>query len=65
MLDERLEWFGRHGVRECLLVHQSVRELEMIQFADGEFESRRFLSQTRSFARMCCPPRPIGCLDLI
>ena len=43
-LDERLEWFGRHGVRECWLVHQAARELEMIQFADGEFESRRFLA---------------------
>ena len=41
MLDERLEWFGRYGVRECWLIHQEVRELEIIQFANGEFESRR------------------------
>jgi Uma2 family endonuclease len=41
-LDERLEWFARYGVRECWLVHQVVRELEVIQFADGAFESRRF-----------------------
>jgi Uma2 family endonuclease len=41
-LDERLAWFARFGVRECWLVHQVVREVEVIQFADGAFESRRF-----------------------
>jgi Uma2 family endonuclease len=41
-LDERLEWFGRYGVRECWLVHQAIREIEVVQFAAGEFESRRF-----------------------
>jgi Uma2 family endonuclease len=41
-LDERLEWFGRYGVRECWLVHQAIQEIEVVQFAGGEFESRRF-----------------------
>lgn len=41
-LDERLEWFGRYGVREGWLVHQAIREVEVVQFANGEFESRRF-----------------------
>lgn len=41
-LDERIEWFGRYGVRECWLVHQAIQEIEVVQFAGGEFESRRF-----------------------
>jgi Uma2 family endonuclease len=41
-LHERLEWFGHYGVRECWLVHQAIEEIEVVQFARGEFESRRF-----------------------
>jgi Uma2 family endonuclease len=42
-LDERLEWFARYGVRECWLVHQAVREVEVQLFAGQTFHSRRFL----------------------
>jgi Uma2 family endonuclease len=41
-LPERLEWFARYGVRECWLVHQEIAEVEVVQFRNGEFESRRF-----------------------
>jgi hypothetical protein len=29
-------------VRECWLVHQAMEEIEVVQFAGGECESRRF-----------------------
>jgi Uma2 family endonuclease len=44
-LEERLEWFARYGVRECWLVHQVLREVEVVQFAGGAFESRRFFEE--------------------
>ena len=44
-IGERLEWFAKYGVRECWMVHQVVREVEVIQFADGAFESRRFFEE--------------------
>ena len=40
-LDERLGWFARYGVRECWLLHQFSRELEVLEFAGGVVASRR------------------------
>lgn len=40
-LEERLAWFGQHGVRECWLVHHLVRQIEVIVFAAGSIASRR------------------------
>jgi Uma2 family endonuclease len=34
-LAERVEWFAKYGVRECWLVHQDVREVEVLQFDAG------------------------------
>lgn len=34
-LDERLEWFARYGVRECWLIHQIEREVEVLGFEAG------------------------------
>ena len=42
-LDERLAWFARYGVRECWLVHQSVRQIELLQFVDGGIANRQLL----------------------
>lgn len=39
-LDERLEWFAKYGVRECWLVHQEVREIEVLQFDAGAMANR-------------------------
>jgi Uma2 family endonuclease len=38
--DERVAWFRDHGVRECWLVHQLLRTVEVLQFADGQETSR-------------------------
>lgn len=40
-LDERLNWFARYGVRECWLVRQAEREVEVLRFANGAVASRR------------------------
>ena len=38
--DERVRWFRDHGVRECWLVHQVSKRVEVLRF-----EGRRVLSQ--------------------
>jgi Uma2 family endonuclease len=33
-LDERIAWLAEYGVRECWLLHQFERRLEVVRFAD-------------------------------
>ena len=48
MLDERIGWFARYGVRECWLIHQDAREVEVLEFAAGSLARRRiFRSKER------------------
>ena len=54
-LDERLGWFAEYGVRECWLVHQAMREVEIVQFANGAFESRRFFAQDEALQSAVLP----------
>jgi Uma2 family endonuclease len=39
-LDERITWFAQYGVRECWLLHQFERRLEVLSFAGGAVETR-------------------------
>jgi Uma2 family endonuclease len=39
--EERLGWFAEYGVRECWLVQQLVRQIEVISFANGLAVDRR------------------------
>ena len=39
-LEERIGWFTEYGVRECWLLHQQRRQLEVLQFADGAIARR-------------------------
>lgn len=39
-LEERMEWFGGYGVRECWLVHQLDNRMEIVTFASGAIASR-------------------------
>jgi len=34
-IEEKLEWYGRYRVRECWLVHQSRREIDVITWTAG------------------------------
>ena len=47
-LDERIAWFAAYGVRECWLVRQFVREIEVISFAAGATAARRRFSPHES-----------------
>lgn len=38
--DERVAWFGQHGVRECWLVHQLTGRVEVLHFRDGRVRLR-------------------------
>jgi len=40
-LQDRLRWFSEYGVRECWLVHQLTREIEVLQLANAGVMSRR------------------------
>ena len=54
-LDERLTWFAEYGVRECWLVHQAVREVDVVHFADGAFVSREFFAQDEAMRSRVLP----------
>ena len=45
-MEERLGWFAEYGVRECWLVHQFERAVEVVQFGDHA-RRRRFEATTR------------------
>ena len=38
--DERVQWFMRHGVRECWLVHQDRRSITVLEFEDRCLSTR-------------------------
>ena len=40
-LDERISWFAQYGVRECWLVHQQARSVEVLEFSSGTVADRR------------------------
>ncbi|HVZ23389.1 MAG TPA: Uma2 family endonuclease [Vicinamibacterales bacterium] len=48
--EERVEWFGRYGVRECWLVRQDQRSIAVIRFPTPTYTSRGIASR-REFAR--------------
>jgi Uma2 family endonuclease len=54
-LDERLAWFARYGVRECWLVHQLVREIEVIAFAAGSIAERRIVAPDECVTSLVLP----------
>jgi Uma2 family endonuclease len=43
--EERMRWFMEHGVRECWLIHQNQRSVEVIAFADRRVASRQPFSR--------------------
>jgi Uma2 family endonuclease len=44
-LDERIAWFAQYGVRECWLLHQFKRQLEVLVFASGRVSERRWFHE--------------------
>jgi hypothetical protein len=44
-LDERVAWFGEYGVRECWLLHQPQKRVEVLGFADRRVVRRKSFDQ--------------------
>ena len=63
-LGERLGWFAEYGVRECWLVHQRERRLDMVTFADGRVRAQRSFSRADSLQSAVLPAFTAS-LDLI
>jgi Uma2 family endonuclease len=40
-LDERIRCFAQYGVKECWLIHQLSREIEVLRFAAHNDDARR------------------------
>lgn len=40
-IDERVRWFAQYNVRECWLVHQIERWIDVLTFEDGKTAMRR------------------------
>jgi Uma2 family endonuclease len=41
VLQERVKWFAEYGVRECWLVHQLTREIEVLQLETAGVRARQ------------------------
>ena len=52
---ERVGWFAEYGVRECWLVHQDRRDVEVIEFASAEEQGRRSFGQRDPIASAVLP----------
>lgn len=61
-LEERVEWFARYGVRECWLLHQFERRLEVLGF-DGGAVRRREILEADEPVRSAVLPRFTSTLD--
>jgi Uma2 family endonuclease len=54
-LEERLEWFAHYGVRECWLIHQLEREIEVLDLSNGTVPDRQRLSPRARIASRVLP----------
>jgi Uma2 family endonuclease len=53
--EEHVQWFAECAVRECWLVHQDLRSVTVIQFADGGESSRRVFARTQRIESTVLP----------
>jgi len=54
-LQERIRWFCQYGVRECWLVHQLSREIEVLQLEKGGVASRQTFRGVERIASTVLP----------
>lgn len=45
ILNRHLEWFATYGVRECWVVHQIERWVEVLRFEAGAIQSREYFGE--------------------
>jgi len=63
--DERVQWFMRHAVRECWLVHQDQRSVSVIQFAEGTIASRRVFGHRERIESAVLPDLALTLDDIL
>jgi len=54
-VDEKLTWFERYGVRECWLVHQKERSIEVLMFGGGHVATRRTFTRAERIESSVLP----------
>lgn len=54
-LDERIGWFARYGVRECWLLHQFARRIEVLVFEAGRVSDRRLFNEAEQIRSTVLP----------
>ena len=53
--EERIEWFARYGVRECWLVHQVARQIEILELGAYTKPKRRIFALWEPIASAVLP----------
>lgn len=53
--DERVGWFAEYGVRECWLVHQNLKQVAVIEFANLRIGGRRLFGARDPIASKVLP----------
>ena len=53
--EERIAWFAEYGVRECWIVQQLVRQVEVISFGDGMIAGRRLYTPDEEISSKVLP----------
>jgi Uma2 family endonuclease len=54
-LRERLGWFATYGVRECWLLHQDDRVVEVVELAGGQVANRRRFAEDAAIESALLP----------
>lgn len=63
-LEQRIDWFAEYGVRECWLVHQLTREIEVLDLAPEGVAGRRHFSLLTPLASAVLPSCTLTPADL-
>jgi Uma2 family endonuclease len=63
--DERVQWFGKYGVRECWLVHQDQRSVKVIRFADGHVAGHHVFERRERIESSVLPDLALSLDDIL
>lgn len=55
VLNRHLEWFAEYGVRECWVVHQIERWVEVVRFEDRAIQSREYVGEDERIGSSVLP----------
>jgi Uma2 family endonuclease len=63
--DERVQWFMKHGVRECWLVHQDQRSVKVIRFEDRHVAGHRVFERRERIESGVLPDLALSLDDIL